>query len=213
MVAARAQVDSEIHIEGAARAEEDRRLARIQARSVGGDQHVRREEALVLLTDFPEARRTNFFAGLDQHLHVEAELAAYLQRGGERREVDGVLALVVGGAAAVEAIALALQRPGIEARAPAFFLAADHVAVAVGEDRDQRGVLDALGEQERSLGDRMSQRAAAEAELFEARLHLCREVAREVRGPVRVLALGGDGDAARKIGEEAALVEVPLSLR
>ena len=122
-----------------------------------------------------------------------------------------MLALVVGGAAAVEPVALALQLPGIEPRLPARVLAADHVAVAVGKNRDERRVFDALGDQERAvLGRRVVEDPAAEAQALEAGLHLAGEIAREVGGALRILALGGNRHAAREVGEEAALVEVPL---
>jgi hypothetical protein len=78
------------------------------------------------------ARRARFLAGLDQPGGVESQLAvARPQDFAQRRQVDGVLALVVGGAAAVPAVALDPQAPGIAAGVPFGRVAAHHVAVAV----------------------------------------------------------------------------------
>ena len=163
------------------------------------------------LAHFAQARRADLLAGLDQHLEVEAEPAARLDRRVDRGEVDRVLALVVRRPPAVEPLAFGRERPRGETGAPLRFLAADHVAVPVGEDRDCRRILDALGEQERAAAGRgVVQDPAAKAEPLEARLHLAGQVARELGRPIRVLALGRDRDAAPEIGGEAAVVEVAL---
>jgi hypothetical protein len=60
MVAAFAQVDDEVHVESAARAEEHRRLPWLQARAVGGDQHVRLQEGFVFGTELLQAWRSDF---------------------------------------------------------------------------------------------------------------------------------------------------------
>src|SRR5262249_2313652 len=143
---------------------------------------------------------------------VEAELAAGGERGLDGGEVDRVLALVVRGTAAVEPVALARQLPGIEPGAPAALLAADHVAVAIGEDSNELGILDALGDQERAVGLRIRVGLPGEAEPGEARPDLFGKVALQLGAARRVLALGGDRHAAREVGEEPALVEVPLSV-
>ena len=214
MVAAFAQVDHQVHVERAARAEEHGRLAWLQARAVGGDEHVRLQEILVLGTDFPQSGGTHLLAGLDQHLEIEAQLAACLDRRRGGGKIDGVLALVVGGATAVETLAVARQLPGIESLLPALVLAPDDVAVTVREDRDEGRVLDALSEEKRpASGKRIWKQSALEPQALEAGLHFGREVALEVCGPLRVLAFGGDGDPAREVGEKSALVEVPLGMR
>jgi hypothetical protein len=53
----------------------------------------------VLGAELAQAGRAGFLAHLDQPFGVEAELAALRQHGGLRRDIDGVLALVVDHAA------------------------------------------------------------------------------------------------------------------
>ena len=103
VVAGVAQLDHQIEVERAAAAEEDRRRVRREARPVGGEQQIGRELRLVALADLAQAGRADLLAGLDQHLGVEAEPAALGDHDPERGEVDRVLALVVGDAAAVDA--------------------------------------------------------------------------------------------------------------
>ncbi len=83
-----------------------------------------------------------FLAGLDQPGGVESQPAiARPQDFAQRRQVDGVLALVVGGAAAVPAVALGGQPPGRQAVAPLLVVAAHHVAVGVHQHGGQGGVV------------------------------------------------------------------------
>ena len=99
-----------------------------------------------------QALGAGFLAHLDDELGIEAEPAAALgPHGVERRHVEGVLALVVGGAAAVEAVAVAGRDPRAFALGPLVLQAADDVAVAVAEHRRQRGILDVGREQHRPL--------------------------------------------------------------
>ena len=74
--------------------------------------------------------------------------AALRQHRFERGEVERVLALVVGGAAAVPAVAFLRQAPGREAGAPLLVQAADRVAMAVEQDGRAGRVLDPLGGQD-----------------------------------------------------------------
>src|SRR6185369_9905425 len=70
---------------------------------------------------------------------------------------------------------------------------------------------DALGEQERAASaDRIGEQAAPKAEPLERGLHLINQVAPELGLALRVLAFGRDRDAARKIGEKTAVIEVTL---
>ena len=106
---------------------------------------------LVLRAELLQSGRADFLSRLYEYFQVEPQ---HPSRGNRRRhgaKVDRMLALVVGGAAAVEPVALALQLPGIEPGLPACILAADHVAVAIGKNRDERWVFDALGDQERTV--------------------------------------------------------------
>src|SRR5690349_274220 len=208
---ARAQIDDQIHVESAARAEEEGRARGLQPRAVRGDEDVRLQEIFILDAEFPQARRAGFLAGLIEHLQVEAEPAARRERRGDRAEIDGMLALVVGGAPPVEAIALARELPRIEPCAPARVLAADDIPMAVGEHGDERRVLDALGHEERAVrGPGVGEYAPGEAEPLEARADLGGEIALELGLALGILAFGGNRDAAREVGEESAFVEVPL---
>src|SRR6187431_3038193 len=97
----------------AAAAEEDGRPGGREPRPVGGDEQVGLQLLAVGFADLPQIGRADLLAGLDDELDVEAELAAAgLAHGPQGREVDAVLALVVGGAAAVDALALGRDLPG-----------------------------------------------------------------------------------------------------
>ena len=141
---------SKLH--GAAAAEAERRPVLADARAVRGDEDVGGEVGLVLPHQLLEALRARLLAHLDHELGVEAEPAAALGHDGPQRgHVDGVLALVVGGAAAVEAVAVARRHPRTLALGPLVLQAAHDIAVAVAEHRRQRRILDARGEQHRAL--------------------------------------------------------------
>ena len=85
---------------------------------------------------FVQVGRADLLAHLDQEFGIEAELAAArLAHRAQRGKIDAVLALVVGGAAAIDAVADRGRRPGIETAAPFAFHAVDDVAMAV----DQHG--------------------------------------------------------------------------
>src|ERR1700730_4592525 len=102
MVTALAQGEFQVEVERAARAAEDGRPARVEPRPVGADQGVGLERRLVGLAEIGQARRARLLAGLDQDRRVEAERAALLQYAGQRCDIDRVLALVVGRAAAIK---------------------------------------------------------------------------------------------------------------
>jgi hypothetical protein len=105
MMPAFAQIHDQVEIHRAARAEKDRRPLRREARAVRGDQHIGLEPVFVFPANLAQPGRADFFAGLDQEHRIEAEPASNLQHAIERRHVDRVLALIVGGAAAVEPLA------------------------------------------------------------------------------------------------------------
>ena len=108
VMAALAQVDGEVEVERAARAQEQRRPRRAQARAVGGDQHVgakRRRARARTSRASPASRSPRRSRAAPCTLKPSA--AARLEHARERGEVDAVLALVVGGAAAVPAVAFA----------------------------------------------------------------------------------------------------------
>ena len=209
VMAARAQIHAEVEVEDPARAHEDRRPVRGQARPVRGDEDIGREELLVRGAEFAQAGRAVLLAGLDQQDGVEAQRAALLEDGGQGRDVDAVLALVVGRAAAVPAVALLGQDPGVEARPPLVVVAAHHVAVAVAHHGGQLVALVAARDQEGPAAlERVVVDRAVEAERLQDRRHLLGEVTVELRLLRGLLTLRVDGDAARQVGEIAARIEI-----
>jgi hypothetical protein len=110
-----------------------------------------------------QPRRAHLLAHLDEEAQVEAEPPARPQDGGEGREVDGMLALVVGHAPPVPTPVPLGHAPGRQTLAPIRLHAAHHVAVAIAQHRDEARVLDALGEEERPLGRGLLEALAAEA--------------------------------------------------
>ena len=206
--AAGPHVDLEVEMEAAAGAGAERGDARVDARAVAGEQHVGAQLVLVGGDDLGEALGAALLAGLDDQLDVVAELAAALgQHGLQRGEVDDVLALIVGGAAAVPAVARAGQAPGVEAGLPLILQAADRVAMAVGDD-GRAGALDAFGEQDRAAAlHRVGVDGAGEAELLEPGQHALVEVGVEVRAVARLLAGAADGDELAEPFLEPAAIE------
>jgi hypothetical protein len=171
-----AGVDPEVDRVGAAGAQIDRWPLLRQPRSVGGDQHVGAERFAVLRAQVAQTTGPGLLTHLDEPFGVEAEFAAFLQHGAERREIYGVLALVVGGAAPPIAPLGFDEFPRRDARLPASFESTDHVAMAIAEHGGARGILDPLGEQERGPRFRVSEDAASKAPGFQRRLHLSLDV-------------------------------------
>src|SRR3546814_3658485 len=123
-----------------------------------------------------------------------------------------LLALVVDGAAAVDALALDGDRPGLETGAPLVGEPAYHVAVTVEQHGRQRRVLDPFGEQEGAAGRVLVlEDLGRVAHAPEGRHHLVGQVAAQVRVSLRLLALGRDRHIAAQVGEEGAVV--PQALR
>ncbi len=207
MMRARAQFDDQIDRIAAARAEENRRLVRRDARAVGADQHVGLEQIVAVpRAQFAQARRADFLRHLDQYLAVEAERAAFLQHGGKGGNVDAVLAFVVGGAAAIDALAFDDDPPRLKARPPQLVLAGDGVAMAIDQHGDESRILDALGDQRRRPA-RIVEDAADKSERGERRHDLIVEISTERAGARRFLAGAGNGDAPAQRGKETAVVE------
>ncbi len=103
---------------------------------------------------------------------VETQTPAGLQHRCQRAQVHRMLRLVVGGAAAVNPIAVALQGPGIAVVLPAPLLPAHHVAVAVAEQGGHASSLVAPRQQHGSLAlERVVINPAPVAERLEGRLH------------------------------------------
>ena len=209
VVRAFAQLQREVEVHRAARTQEHRGAVAAQARAVAGDQHVGTQRLALRRAEGRQAGAAGFFAGFQQPLHVEAQAPTLLQHQRQRRQVDAVLALVVGRAAAVQAFAVPRQLPRSRALLPAGVLAADDIAVAVDQHRGQRIALVARGRQERPetrLG--VVVQRDGEAQPRQRRAHLVGQVGQQCRAAGRVLAFGADGNAARQVLHEGAAVEV-----
>ena len=130
----------------------------------------------------------------------------------QRRDVDAVLAFVVGGAAAVDA---GLRRSASRATAPAATGRRGRAPrMAVDQHGDQVRVLDALRHQERrTLAQWIVEDARGEAERGERGRDLVVEIAAQHAGALRLLAGARDGDAPRQIGDERAAVEIGVRAR
>ena len=208
MVGARAGPDREVQRDGTARAQEQGRPITAEPGTVGGDEHVCGEPVPVGLSDRSEAGRAEFLPHLDQPQAVEAEPAPCLDHGRQGREVDRVLALVVGGAAPVPLAVPFGHDPGGEAGPPAGVEAADDIAVAVAEDGRRVRVLDPLRQQHRARGCvRRVDARAGEAQRGERRPHLLLDIGLEVARARRILALGAERHPARKVGLERPVLE------
>ena len=121
-----------------------------------------------------------------------------------------MLALVVGGAAAVDAVARRGDPPGIEIIPPFSDHAVDDVAVTVHQDRGRRGVLAIFGQQIRMLPARGFDQSCREIELRESRLQFLFEVAAQAVAPFGILAFGGIGDPAVEFTEKRAGMKIFL---
>ena len=136
-----------------------------------------------------QIRRADLLAGLDDEFGIEAELAAArLAHRTQRRQIDAVLALVIGGAAAIDAIAFRRRPPRIEIVAPFADHAVDDVAVAVGEHGRQRSVLAIVRQQIRALAGRGFDQSGREIELRKCRLQFLHEI-----GAQRIAASADSG--------------------
>src|SRR5215472_16143549 len=111
MMAAIAQLNMQIEIESAASAQEQGRALRPEPRAVGGDQYIGPEPVAVLLAHLTQAGGAHLLTRLDQVDDVEAQSAAGLEHRVEGGEINRVLSLIVGSAAAIEAVAPPLQPP------------------------------------------------------------------------------------------------------
>ena len=127
--------------------------------------------------DLAQIRRADLLTGLDDEFGIEAELAAArLANRTQRRHIDAVLPLVVGRAAAVDALAFGRRPPRIEIVAPFADHAVDDVAMAIGEHGRARGVLAILRQQIRSLAGRRFDQSRREIELGKSRLQVLFEI-------------------------------------
>jgi hypothetical protein len=120
-----------------------------------------------------------------------------------------VLGLVVGGAAAVEAIVFLHDLPGAESLAPLILVAADDVAVTVAEHGGQVLALDTLCQQHRPLAfEGIVEYAPVVAHALEGRADLVPEIAVQIRQPLGVLTLSRDRDPAAELLHVVTVVVV-----
>ena len=80
----------------------DRRHAAGEHPRVRDHQRVGLEPRLVRVHEVPQAHAANFFFSFDHHFQIDGQLARRFHDGVERANVDVHLALVVGGAAAIQ---------------------------------------------------------------------------------------------------------------
>src|SRR5215475_12307647 len=142
---------------------------------------------LVLGAKLAQSGGAHFLSHLDQNLGVEAEAAALGDDRRERADVDAVLPLVVGRAAAVKARALDRQHPGRKAHPPQIIEAAHGIAVAVDENGDRGVILRAFRHQE-WWTRWVVENARRKSERGEARRHLLVEIAAQLGRAFRLLA-------------------------
>jgi hypothetical protein len=208
MMRALAQIDDEVDQIAAAGAEEERRLAGSDPGAIRCDQQICLQELISMLqAQLAQSRRADFLAHLDQDLGVEAEPTSLCEHRSQRRDVDAVLPLVVGGAAPVDASAFDRCDPGRESGSPLIVETADRVPVAVDQHRHQIGILDAL-RNEKGRARRVVENVRDKSKRGQARRHLIHEIFVQCVGAFRLLAGARDRDAPPEIDQEFAAVEV-----
>ena len=163
----------------------------------------------MLLAQLAQPRRAGFLAHFKQQLEVEPQAPVagleHLLQGGE---VDAVLALVIGGAAAVPALAFQGQIPRVEAFAPLLGIAWHHIAMAVAEHGAQRRVFQARGNQERPTGLRVAQHLAVKTQALQQRLDFFHQVTQQFAGVGGVLAVTAKRHPAPQVLFKVAVVQV-----
>src|SRR4029450_1556049 len=112
MMGALAQINDKLDRMPAARPEKQRRPIGGGARAVGGDQHIRSQEAvLVRQAKLAQSGGAHFLPHFDKDLRVETESAALGDHRRERGDGGAVLSLIVGSPAPVDALALDRHAP------------------------------------------------------------------------------------------------------
>ncbi len=113
-----------------------------------------------------------------------------------------MLPLIIGGAAAINAIVDPCQPPGIETIAPFPHHAVDDVAMAVHQDGRQRCTFAMLRQKKRRLPARGLNQAGGEVELGERRLQFLFEIGAQGVRPLGILALRPKTHPAVELSEE-----------
>src|SRR3954466_6129997 len=110
-----AQLHFEMDADAAAATEEDGRAISRKPRPVGGKEQVGPELVAQRFAHLAQVRRAALLSSLDDELCIEAELApARLADRTQRRQIDAVLAFIIGGAATIDALAFSCRLPGID---------------------------------------------------------------------------------------------------
>ena len=124
----------DVHLHDAAQLVGERGHAGVEVRGVGEDDVVRGQHRLVLLEELAEVLGADLLLALDDELDVARQPGPGLQVRGHGGDVGHAPALVVGGAAAVQAAAAlgGLEGRGLPLLRPPGRL---HVVVAVEQDR------------------------------------------------------------------------------
>ena len=129
------EIDIDVKIHHATRAKKDGWPLRREARTIGGDENIRAEFIAMRRAKFVQAGRAGFLTSFDEQLDIEAELAAGLDHAAKRADIDGVLALVVGGTAPKQFFTFFDQLPRCQSCAPLLIEPANHIAVTIGKHR------------------------------------------------------------------------------
>ncbi len=177
MMPAVAQIDVEMNPQAATAAEENGRSIRRQPRPVGRQKQIGFQFLAQSLAHLAQIGRADLFAGLDDEFGVEAELAAArLADRRERRQIDAVLAFIIGGAAAIDALALCRGPPWIEIVAPLACHAVDDIAMAIGEHGRQRRILMVIGKQIGAFAGRQFNQPRRKIELLKGRYQILHQI-------------------------------------
>ena len=225
VVAAFAQTQREFEADRAAGTQKYGRPFGIDTRPVRRNQDVGGELVAQCGAYRVQPRGAHLLSGFEKQVDVESEpAAAGREHARERAEIDRMLALVVGCAAAVPAVAFDGDRPWIARLAPLCVVAEDDIAMAVHENGRQIGGFAASREQERSAsGNRIVNHslvvrkrdlnAARETQALRGRQQFVGEITAELCGSLGVLALGSVGDATAEVRAKRARIEIVRRMR
>jgi hypothetical protein len=129
------QIDVELDPDAAPAAKKYRGAFRRKTGAVGRQKQIGVQFIAERFTDLAQIGRPDLFTCLDQEFGIEAEPAASrIANGAQGRQIDAMLALVVGRAAAVDTIADRCRLPRIEAVSPFALHAVDDIAMPVHQD-------------------------------------------------------------------------------
>ncbi|CAH0325967.1 hypothetical protein SRABI106_04552 [Rahnella aquatilis] len=209
MIGVVAGIDGQTEIDRTPRAEEQRRAHSTQARAVGGQENVGAELVVIIAAQFGQPRRADFFTHFEQQFAVKAETATTcFEDLFQRRNINAVLAFVVGAAASVPAVTFFFQRPWRQITAPVVIVAEHHVAVAIAQYGGQFAVFNARSNQERTVGGmRIFHAEQAETHRRKCRFNLFIEITCQFSVSLIALAFGGNSHPACQCSFVFTLIE------